>query len=83
MLTVANMSAIGIKISSTDLARKSGTMVALTKGSIRMRLKKAKENIAGQMEIDMSANGVKTCLTAKVSSFGMIIDSTWAIGKTK
>ena len=76
MLTVANMWAIGTKTSSTDSARKSGTTVALTKVSIRMHPKKARENIAGQMEIDMSANGVKTCLTAKVSLFGMIIDST-------
>merc|ERR1740117_1597706 len=77
MLTVANTWAIGTKTSSTDLARRSGTTAALTKVSIRMRPKKAKENIAGLMETDMSANGVKTCLTAKVSSSGMIIDSTW------
>jgi hypothetical protein len=52
MLMEANMLDIGTKTNNTDLERKNGMMEANTKVFIKMLRKKARENIAGQMEID-------------------------------
>lgn len=52
MLMEANMLDIGTKISSMDSERKNGMMEVNIKVFIRMLQKKARENIAGQMEID-------------------------------
>ena len=56
-------------------------MVALTKVSIKMRPKKAKENIAGQMETDTLENGQIICSTVKDSSCGMTIGYFSETGK--
>ena len=58
MPMAANMSDIGTKINSTDLAKKSGMTAASTKASIRMHPKRVKVNIAGQTVTDTLANGV-------------------------
>jgi len=43
----------GIRISNTDLAKRSGMMEVNTKAFTKMPLKKDKGNIVGLMETDM------------------------------
>ena len=61
MLTEASMSATGIKINSTDLAKKSGTTAANMLAFIKMRLKKDKESTDGRTATDISESGETTC----------------------
>ena len=55
------------------LVKKSGMMEVNIKDSIRMHLKKARVNIAGQMETDILENGKTICSTDKVFLCGMMI----------
>jgi hypothetical protein len=60
-LMEVSMLAIGIKISNMASEKKNGMMAANIKDFIRMHLKKVKENIVGQMEILILANGETIC----------------------
>jgi len=76
MLMEANMSVIGKTISNMVLVKNIGMMEVNIKGSIRLPLKKDRENIFGLKGIDILENGRIICLMGKDFSFGMIIDSS-------
>ena len=82
MRTAASTSDTGIKISSTDSAKKNGTTAPNIKDSIKMLQKKGKENTAGQMAIGMLVNGPITCSMEKAFSSGMMTGCTLETGKT-
>jgi len=82
MLMAASMWDIGIKISNMGLERKSGMTLVCIKDSIKMLLRKDKENIAGLMEIGILENGAKICSMEEDSLFGMMKDFSLEIGKT-
>lgn len=60
-LTVANTLVTGIRISNTDLAKRSGMMGVSMSAFTKMPQKRVKENIGGQMATDISVSGVTTC----------------------
>ena len=61
MPMAANMLAIGTRINSMGLVRKSGMMEANTRAFIKMPQRKVKESIAGQTETGISENGEIIC----------------------
>jgi len=77
-----SMLVIGIKINNMGLEKKNGMMGANIKDFIKMHPKKAKENIVGQTEILILANGETICSMEKVCSSGMTIGYILEIGKT-
>jgi hypothetical protein len=60
-LTVANTLGTGIRISNTDLAKRSGMMVVSMSAFTKMPQKRDKENIGGQMATDISVSGATIC----------------------
>jgi hypothetical protein len=82
MLTAPSMWDTGTKTNNMDLVKRSGTMGVNIRVSTRMHQKRARVNIAGQTETDMSASGATTCSTAKVSLYGMTIGCSSETGKT-
>lgn len=57
----ANMWDTGTKTSSMALEKKNGMIIHNIKAFTKMHPRRDKENIAGQMVTDMSANGQITC----------------------
>jgi 3-deoxy-D-arabino-heptulosonate 7-phosphate (DAHP) synthase len=82
MQTEASMLATGTKTSNTDLEKKNGMTQACIRASIRMQVRRAKENIAGLMATDTLENGVKTCSTEEACSSGMTKGFSLENGKT-
>ena len=76
-----SMLAIGIKINNMGLEKKNGMTVANIKDFIKMHPKRVKENIVGQMEILILANGETTCSMEKDCFSGMMIGYILVIGK--